>query len=225
MRDVDDGDAVGGQLGDDPEEVVDLVRVEGGGRLVHHDEAYVVGERPGHGDDLLLGRGEFTDRAGGVDLRVAEASQQRGGRGAALAGTDDEAGAGRFMAQEDVLGDRQVLDQVEFLVDGGDPETHRGDRRLEYGRSPAPGDLAVVGLVGPGEHLDEGGLAGAVLAEEAVDFAGLDLQVHAVEGAHTGEGLGDAGHGEQRWFWSHDKSPRRMGYPRSGGGRSVGKGR
>ena len=71
----------------------------------------------------------------------------------------------------------------------------------------APGDRAVVGLVGAGEDLDEGGLPGAVLAEQTVHFAGLDLQVHAVEGADAGERLGDAGHGEQGWFWCHDVIP------------------
>ncbi len=127
MRDVDDGHTVGGQSVDDAEEVVDLVGVEGGGRLVHHDEPYVVGEGPGHGDDLLVGGGEVTDRAGRVDLRVSEAPQERGGPGAGLTGADDEARAGRFVSEEDVLGDRQALHQVEFLVDGGDAQAHRGD--------------------------------------------------------------------------------------------------
>lgn len=170
VRDVDDGDPVGGEGGDDAEEVVDLVRVERGGRLVHDDEPYVVRERPRHGDDLLLGGGQRADRAGRVDLRVAEPLQQCPGGRAALAGADDEAGGGGFMAEEDVLGDRQSLDQVQFLVDGGDAQTHGGDRRLQRDRCAAPGDLAAVGLVGPGEHLDEGGLAGAVLPEETVDF-------------------------------------------------------
>lgn len=64
----------------------------------------------------------------------------------------------------------------------------------------APGDGAVVGLVGAGQHLDEGGLPGAVLAEQAVHFTGLDVEVDAVEGPDSGERFGDSGHGEQRWF-------------------------
>ncbi len=90
------------------------------------------------------------------------------------------------------------------------PEAHRGDGRLEGDRLALPGDGALVGLVGSGEHLDECGLPGAVLAEEAVDLTGGDLQVHPVEGADAREGLGDAGHGEQGWFWCHGGSPRRM---------------
>lgn len=158
-----------------------------------------MGEGAGHGDDLLLGGGEVADAAAGVDLGVAEAAQERGGRAPGLAAPDDEPGGGGFVAEEDVLGDRQALHQVEFLVDGGDAEAHGGDGRLERDVFAAPGDPSVVGLVGAGEDLDEGGLAGAVLAEEAVDLAGLDVEVDAVEGADAGEGLGDAGHREQRW--------------------------
>lgn len=74
MRDVDDGDAVRGEVADDTEEVVDLVGVEGGGRFVHDDEAYVVGECPRHGDDLLLGGRQLTDEARRIDLRMAESA-------------------------------------------------------------------------------------------------------------------------------------------------------
>ncbi|BBC31630.1 hypothetical protein SGFS_029240 [Streptomyces graminofaciens] len=35
-------------------------------------------------------------------------------------------------------------------------------------------------------------------------FSGLDVEVDAVEGPDSGERLGDAGHGEQRWFWCHE---------------------
>ena len=52
-----------------------------------------------------------------------------------------------------------------------------------------PGDRALVGLVGAGEHLDQGGLAGAVLAEQAVHLAGADVEVDAVEGPDAGERL------------------------------------
>lgn len=108
------------------------------------------------------------------------------------------------MAEVDVLGHRQVLHQVEFLVDGGDAEAHGGDGRAQGDLFAAPGDRAVVRLVGAGQDLDERGLPRAVLAEQAVHFAGLDVEVDAVEGPDTGERLGDAGHGEQGWFWSHD---------------------
>ena len=59
--------------------------------------------------------------------------------------------------------------------------------------SPSHSIVARVGLVHPGEHLDQGGLAGAVLAEQAVHLAGPDLQLDAVERAYAGERLDDVG--------------------------------
>ena len=43
--------------------------------------------------------------------------------------------------------------------------------------SPSQLDAALVGLVHAGEHLDQRGLAGAVLAEQAVHLAGPDLEL------------------------------------------------
>ena len=66
--------------------------------------------------------------------------------------------------------------------------------------SPVDEDLALVGLVRAGEDLDQRGLAGAVLAEQAVHLAGADLEVDAVERSGAGELLHDAAHLQQHWW-------------------------
>jgi hypothetical protein len=43
------------------------------------------------------------------------------------------------------------------------------------------------GRCAPAENLDERGLSGAVLAEQAVHLAGAHLELDAVERAHAGE--------------------------------------
>ena len=48
--------------------------------------------------------------------------------------------------------------------------------------------------------------ARAVLAEEAVDLAGTDVEVDSTESAHTGERLHDPGHLEQRTSVLHGSS-------------------
>ena len=53
-------------------------------------------------------------------------------------------------------------------------------------------DLALVGREDAVDHLDEGRLAGAVLAEQRVDLAGLDAEIDVVVGAHAGKRLADA---------------------------------
>ncbi len=156
----------------------------------------VVGQRPSHADDLLPGGGQAPDLGGGRDLGVAEPLEEPGGRlgrGAALG----EAEAGLLVAEVDVLGDAEALDEVELLVDRRDPEVHRGLRVGEAYLLPLPADGAFVGLVDPGEDLDEGRLAGAVLAEEAVHLAGADVEVHPTECDHSRETLHDVGHAQE----------------------------
>ena len=76
MRDVDDGDAGGGQLADHPEQVVDLVGVQHRRRLVHHDQPRVPRQRPRHADDLLARRRQPAQLAPRRDLGVPQPGQQ-----------------------------------------------------------------------------------------------------------------------------------------------------
>ncbi len=50
---------------------------------------------------------------------------------------------------------------------------------------------ALVGRQNPGDHAQDGGLAGAVGAQQADDFAGADLDRHSGHGADIAEGLGE----------------------------------
>ena len=68
-----------------------------------------------------------------------------------------------------------------------------GDRRPSILISPS-GSAAV----GAGKDLDQRRFAGAVLAHDGVDFAGLDGQLRVDERLHAGEVLGDAAHLEKR---------------------------
>ena len=149
----------------------DLAGVQHRGRLVHDDESGVVRQGPRHAHDLLAGRGQPTDLATRRDVGVPQPAQQVSGRGPGLP-RSGEPGVGVLVAEEDVLRDRESVDQVELLVDGGDADLHRGDRVAEPDRLAAPGDGALVGLVRAGEHLDQGGLPGAVLPEQACTSPG-----------------------------------------------------
>ena len=78
-----------------------------------------------------------------------------------LAGPDDrlaalgEADGGEFVAEEDVFGDGEPVDDVEFLVHGGDAEAERLDGAGDPHLHTLKGDGARVWLVRPGEHLDQ----------------------------------------------------------------------
>src|SRR6476619_2242771 len=65
-------------------------------------------------------------------------------------------------------------------------------RRADAHLPALPGDLARGRLDDAVEDLDEGRLAGAVLAEERVDLAAPDREVDAVVGEEPAVALGDA---------------------------------
>ena len=84
-------------------------------------------------------------------------------------------------AEEDVLGHGEVRAEVDLLVDGADPgglrpaAGRRSDTLLAVER-----DRARVDAVDAGQHLDQGRLAGAVLAHQGVHLAGEQPEVDAV---------------------------------------------
>ena len=98
------------------------------------------------------------------------------------------------MPEEDVLGHGEPGDEVELLVDRGDPEGDRGVRVGQGDLFAQPADLTLVGPVCPGQDLDQGGLAGAVLPQQAVHLTWPHDQVDTVQRAHAGEGLDDPAH-------------------------------
>ena len=110
---------------------------------------------------------------------------------------DDDA-AHRLGAEREVVRDRQVREQAQLLVDDADAELvrMRGARDLDRlaAELDAPGRRRMVAR----EDLQQGRLAGTVLAEEAVDRACLDVEVDVIEGQRAREALRDAPHAEQR---------------------------
>ena len=72
------------------------------------------------------------------------------------------------------------------------PMRARGLRVRDVDGLAVEADLAGVGLQDAVDHLDQRRLAGAVLAEQRVDFARADREADVVVGEHAREGLGDA---------------------------------
>ncbi len=76
-------------------------------------------------------------------------------------------------------------------------------------------DAPGAGLERAGEKIDEGGLAGAVRADDAVHLVGVEGERHAVHGDETAEAAGQVLDGEafraRRLALAHDPSLRRRG--------------
>ncbi len=166
---------------------------EGGGRLVEDEELRPFRQGAGDGDQGALGGGEVGDPRVGV--QVPGDGPER--LGAVLPGPPPghQAAAARVAGpQGDVLGDRHPLHQSEVLVDEG----HRPGGGVGAERVPGHRHLARVGVVDPGEHLDEGGLSGAVGAEEGQDAAAADVEADRVQGDGAAEPLGQTAYPDER---------------------------
>ena len=64
-------------------------------------------------------------------------------------------------------------------------------------RSASPQATAAAGAGEPGDHVEQGGLAGAVGADQPEDLPLPQLQAHAIEGQQAAEAAADRLHLEQ----------------------------
>ena len=178
----------------DREQFLGLLRGEHRGRLVQDQQVDVAGERLDDLDPLLDADRQVLDHR----VRVDRQAVPLGDLGDLAAGPPpvEEAGdaaADLLGAEHDVLGDGEDRHQHEVLVhhaDAGGDGVRAG--RVKLQRLAVDQDLALVGLVEPVEHVHQGRLAGAVLAEQGVDLSRLHRQVDVVVGDQITEPLGDA---------------------------------
>ena len=102
-------------------------------------------------------------------------------------------------AEKEVLLDGEARYEGEFLEDRADADGARGARCQALHFLPGKPEGSAGRREGAGDNVDEGRLAGAVLAEKHVEFTGPDVEIDAVEGEHARKLFGDAGQDEQRF--------------------------
>ncbi len=188
VADQDDGDAAGLHVEDEFEHAAGFLDAEGGGRLVEDDDLGAEGGGAGDGDALALAAGEGFHRLVDVlDRHQPEIGEFLAGDALHLGMVElaedlaEQARLAQFAAHEHVVGDRQAGRHRERLVDGLDAGGAGGDRRGEAHRPTLELDLALVDLDGAGERLDQRGLAGAVVADDGEDLAGMKVEIAMVE--------------------------------------------
>ena len=87
----------------------------------------------------------------------------------------------RFAADEHVLGDRHVGGEGEFLIDRDDAGALGVVGRSEGDLFAIELDFAQIGALRAGKDLEQGRLAGAVLAEQRVNFRRPDIEMSILE--------------------------------------------
>ena len=196
MGDEDDAETLRPKVAHDAEQLVDLGRAQRRSRLVHDDEPRSHRQSAGDLDHLLLGDAEIADQREGIEVEAEPAGDRAGLRRHAPP-ADEQARPG-LAADEDVLRDRHVGRQGEFLVDGHDAAPLRVMRRRQLDAIAGQLDRPGIGLLRPGQDLEQRRLPGAVLAEQRMDLAGAHREVDVVERLDAGKALGDPHHAQQR---------------------------
>ncbi len=204
MADEQDAAALGRQPAQGHEELVGLLRGEHRGRFVENQQADVLHQATDDLYPLALADGQAVHQPLRLQRHAVALRDLADLRLQLLRRTG--LGAQR---QGDVLRHRERLEQREVLEHHADA-AFAGLGRVAHGHPFAlPVDRAGVRLGDAVDDLHQGALAGAVLAEQGVDFARLDRQVDTVVGQAAWVLFGDAaelearglgfGHGGIRW--------------------------
>ena len=100
-------------------------------------------------------------------------------------------------------------------MDDGDAVGARGIDARDGDLLSVDEDLAFFGDVDAAKHLNQRRFARAVFAQQGVDLAGFELEVHVLQGLDAGDRLADVFHFEQIFahrvsppFLLHERAPR-----------------
>ena len=197
VRDVEDAHAELLEPADELEQNLDLVIGQRRGRLVEHEDARVQRAGLDDLDHLLLGDREPAHRRARAEARLADLLEQRGRLTLHRLAVDDPV-LERLAADEDVLGHVAIGEQVELLIDDPDAGGLRLVGMVERDVLAVELDRALVRRVHARQGLHQRRLAGAVLADDRVHLAGLQVEVHAVQDLDADKALAYALHLQER---------------------------
>jgi hypothetical protein len=103
----------------------------------------------------------------------------------------------RLHAQHDILRHRQVADDREFLVHHADPGGLGVARRAEPHALSGDAHVPLIFRMHAGDDLHRRALAGAVLADQTMDFTRAQGEIHVGQRGDAAERLRDAPEFEQ----------------------------
>ena len=105
-------------------------------------------------------------------------------------------------ADEHVFIDREVVDEVQFLMDEGDPRVQRLTGVLESLRLVVQQNLPCVGPEHAAQNVHQRAFARAVLAQQRADFPAAKRKIDGFQHVVRAEGFHDPTHGEVHLFTS-----------------------
>ena len=163
-----------------PEQHFSLGIRERGGWLIEHENPRVARQRLGDLHEMLLANAEVAD--GNVWLEVEVQQLEDFLRAAVEIRRLNDAGADRLASEVNILCNRKLRNQRELLMDDCDSGIFGWTHAREALDLSVDENLAVVSSVriNPADDVHQRRLAGAVLADQRVNLAGVQIERDAV---------------------------------------------
>ena len=204
MRHVENGNSLGAQGVENPEQPFGLGPVQGRVRLVEDEQPRTLDQHAAQFHQLLLADAEAGERRTKVDMQPELVE-----KGAALLlhrGQRDQPVAGRLTVDEEIGQHRAFGKQAQFLIDDTDAVGPGNTGSIDGDRSTVEQDFSAIGTNGTGKHLHQRRLAGAVLAHHGMNGARLHDEVHVGHRDYTAIVLGQVPNLDERGV-GHAVSP------------------
>ena len=194
MRNVDHRLAGLAQPLDQAEQPFRFARGQRRGRLVEYDDWGVELQRLGDLDQLAFARRQPLDQRfrSKVEIDLRQKIARAGTHGGPIDQSERSETAAREAVDEDVLGDREIAEEIELLVDEGDACAAGVRRGLRRVGQPVEDHAAAVRPDDTADHVHQRALAGAVLTDQADDAAAAESQADVAQRMDAEECLGDA---------------------------------
>jgi hypothetical protein len=192
VLDHEQGEAARVQLADQPDQLRDRPLIDAAGHLVQQQDARLRGEGARQLEALALARGQ---RAG-VRLRLVGESDPADQLACPLPRVPHVPRA-RERAHHHVVQHGHPREGAQLLERPRNPAAADRVRRQPRQRRTVEPHLPLVGMVEAGDDLEQGGLAGAVGADDPDQLAGRHVEGDPAVGRDAAEPLRHAGDGQE----------------------------
>ena len=190
MRNKQDGHALGLQAANRLHQLSDFFFTQRRSRLVHNDKLRI--QRYGLSDlhHLLKTGAQLAALHLYIDLRMTQGSQSF--RSLLMhSGIVQKQTLFHGTSHENIVRNRKLLDDVQFLVHAGNTRLTGLNRISEDDLFAVNEDVSLFRIVNAGQHLDQGGLASAIFANQTVDLTGSDSNGHVFQCNDTRKTFGN----------------------------------
>ena len=194
VADDEQGDTPPLQCVDQLEDLALLLDAERRGRLVHDDQApgFIQQEARNCGRLALAAR-QLADRGikrRNVDIHAVEQCAGAHSHTRTIENRQDaEIPLEGLAPQEDIACHIQIGHQRKILVHGLDSERAGLLGTFDLDLFPVEENLAPVATEGSGDHLDDSGLPGAIVAHQCDGLSPVDVETDVANGVDSAEGL------------------------------------